>query len=95
MCWLAVPVSQCGKEKMQKLTTEQAVVISGYTGVLACPFAVLHAEIETRMGRPVWTHELGSHELMETEIKPKFKTDFLAMIPANASMRLEERSAAE
>jgi hypothetical protein len=45
---------------------------------------VLHGEIEKRMGRPVWTHELGSHELMENEIKPKFKADFLAMIPANA-----------
>lgn len=87
MHWLAVHVSQCGKDKMQTLTMEQAVVISGYTGVLACPFDVLHGEIEKRMGRPVWTHELGSHEMMETEIKPKFKADFLAMIPANSARK--------
>ncbi len=72
---------------MQKLTMEQAVVISGYTGVLACPFDELHREIEKRLGRPVWTHELGSRDLMENKIKPKFRDDFLSIIPANAELR--------
>jgi len=65
---------------MTKLTLEQAVIISGYTGYLICPFAALHAEVEKRMGRPVWTHEMGDKETME-EIKLKFKDDFIAMAP--------------
>ena len=68
---------------IKKLTMEQAVVISGYTGVLICPFSELHDEIEKRLERPVWTHELGSSELMEKEVKPTFEADFFAMAPIN------------
>jgi len=66
---------------MQKLTKEQAVVISAYTGALCCAFSDMHAEIEKRLGRPVYTHELGSKKLCEDVIKPAFKDDFLAMVP--------------
>jgi hypothetical protein len=69
---------------MQKLTTEQAVVVSAYTGFLICPFEQMHAEIEKRLGRPVWTHEMGSQTVMKEESRPAFKADFLAMFPADA-----------
>lgn len=77
----AVIVDRSGKEPMQKLTDEQAVVISAYTGVLCCEFEVMHAEIEKRLGRPVWTHELGDERFMEDRIRPAFKDDFLDMCP--------------
>lgn len=66
---------------MQKLTMEQAVVISAYTGVLVCPFGELHKEIEKRLNRPIWTHELGSHSFLIDTIRPLFKEDFLSMVP--------------
>lgn len=30
-----------------------------FTAELCCPFAVFHKALETTLGRPVWTHELG------------------------------------
>ena len=66
---------------MQKLTKEQAVVVSGYTMVLCCGFSDLHQEIEKRLGHPVWTHQLGNTEFVEEKVKPAFKEDFIAMVP--------------
>lgn len=70
---------------MQTLTMEQAVVVSAYTGFLVCPFDQMHAEIEKRLGRPVWTHEMGSEKFMDEQVRPAFKADFVAMSPANAA----------
>lgn len=66
---------------MQKLTMQQAVVLSGYTGFLACPFPVLHAEIEKRLGGGVFTHMLGDRKFVEETVMPTFKADFKAMCP--------------
>lgn len=65
---------------MQKLTKEQGIVITGFTGIMACDFGYFHQDLEERMGRPVWTHELGDKALWENEIKPLYKDDFLAMV---------------
>lgn len=65
---------------MTKLTKEQAVVVSGYTGFLICDFSDLHAEIEKRFRRPVFTHELGDDEMFK-QVQAKFKLDFLEMAP--------------
>lgn len=59
---------------MQKFTLEQAIIISGYTGILACDFSHLHEDIEKRMRRPVFTHEFPS---LREEIKELYKEDFL------------------
>ena len=65
---------------MKRLTKEQAIVISAYTGYMVCGFNDMHAEIEKRMGRPVWTHELGREE-MAAELRRVFMDDFIAMAP--------------
>jgi hypothetical protein len=64
---------------MTPLTKEQAIVVSGYTSILICNFADLHQEIEKRLGRPVFTHEMPS---LEDEIQAAFRDDFLALAPA-------------
>lgn len=64
---------------MQKLTKEQAIIISAYTGVLCCNFTDLHEYIEKVMGRPVFTHELGDG-LFWDDLRDKIKKDFLSMI---------------
>lgn len=62
---------------MDKLTLEQAVIISAYTGFVLCPFSAIHEEVEKRLGRPVFTHEFPS--IHESEIMPAFRDDFVAM----------------
>lgn len=58
------------------MTKHEAIVISAYTGILMCDFGDMHEFIEKIMGRPVWTHELGSDEMHE-RIKEKVKPEFL------------------
>lgn len=63
---------------MNKLTKEQAYVISGFTGILCTNFSDFHGEVEKRLGRPVFTHEFPS---IEEEIKEAFKKDFFNILP--------------
>lgn len=65
---------------IEKLSKEQAIVISGYTMTLCCSFSDLHEEIERRLGHPVWTHELAVPETVK-KVKEAFKEDFLSLIP--------------
>lgn len=64
---------------MQKLTQEQALVITGYTGFMACEkFSDFHADVERRLGHSVWTHQFPS---LREKIAEAYKGDFLAMVP--------------
>lgn len=63
-----------------KLTKEQAIIVSGYTGVLICEFADLHEDVEKRMGRPVWTHEFGAEDFTK-EVEDLYREDFIALAP--------------
>jgi hypothetical protein len=65
---------------MKRLTKEQAIVLSAYTGILLCDdFGEVHEYIEKILERPVWTHELASKEVWE-QIKEKSKPDFMKLI---------------
>lgn len=61
-----------------RLTPYQALIITGYTGILACDFELFHADVQQRLGRAIYTHELGS-ERMNEDIKEAYKSDFLAL----------------
>ena len=66
---------------MKKLTKEQAIVISGYTGFMICEkFSDLHADIEARIGQRVFTHELSDPKVNK-RVKALYKDDFCAMKP--------------
>jgi uncharacterized protein involved in cysteine biosynthesis len=65
---------------MERLTKEQAVLISAFTGILCCEsFGDLHEYIEKVAGRPVFTHEMGNRDFME-KIKEKVKPEFKKII---------------
>jgi len=64
---------------MTKLTKEQGVILSGFTGVLCCKFSDFQEDIARRLGRPVFTHELGSAAMEET-VKELYRADFLALV---------------
>ena len=63
---------------MQKFTKEQAIVISGYTGIMACRFGDFQEDVQKRMGRPVWTHQFGDKEFVD-KVKELYRDDFIAM----------------
>lgn len=62
-----------------KFTKEQSIIVSGYMMVLCCQIADLHADIERRLGRRVWTHELANKDVV-AEIKAAYREDFLELI---------------
>lgn len=59
----------------EMLTKYQAIVITGYTGIVMCEFSTFHADVESRFGRPVWTHEFGNEAFYE-EVKEMYKDEF-------------------
>lgn len=65
---------------MKKLTKEQAVVLSGFTGILMCNFSDLQADVERRVGNPVYTHQFGNKEFSE-EVKNLYRSDFMKIMP--------------
>ena len=64
------------------MTKHEAAVISAFTGLLIGGFDELHKYIEQIMGRPVFTHELGSAQVAN-QIKELSRPDFIKL---NASI---------
>lgn len=60
------------------MTKQEAAIVTAYTGFLIGSFSDTHEYIEKLMGRPVFTHEMGTGEVME-EVKRRAKADFIAM----------------
>jgi hypothetical protein len=66
---------------MKKLTKEQAVILSGFTGIMMCnEFADLQQEVDKRIGYPTFTHQYG-HPIFVEQVKELFRKDFFALIP--------------
>ena len=63
---------------IQKLTKEQAVIISGFTGILCGEFSDFHADVEKRLGRGVQTFEFGIKSFI-TEVKKLYEADFIEL----------------
>ena len=68
---------------MTRLTREQAAIVSAYTGVLCGDFSAMHEYVETKLGRPVFTHEMASASVW-AEIKEACRSDFLAIVQVPA-----------
>ena len=71
-------IKEGGVMGIQKLTKEQAVIISGFTGILCGEFSDFHADVEKRLGRGVQTFEFGFKEFA-TEVKKLYEADFIEM----------------
>lgn len=60
---------------MTEFTEQQKIIITGYTGIMAVnDFSAFHADVEKRLGRPVWTHQFPD---LKDEIKEVYQADFL------------------
>lgn len=60
------------------MTYQECVIVSAYTGVLMCDFPDMHEYIETKLNRPVFTHELAD-VCVQDEIKKAVKQDFISL----------------
>lgn len=66
-----------------KLTKEQAIIITGYTGIFCFrEFSHFQEDAEKRLGHPIWTHQFGDKEFAN-KIKEVYREGFIAMIPEN------------
>lgn len=63
------------------LTLEQAIIITGYTGVLSCPASAFHRDVERRLGRTFFTHEFANSRML---LRNLYRDDFLAMLPEDS-----------
>ena len=65
-----------------KLTKQQAIILTAYTGIMFCrSFQDLHEDVEKRLGQPVFSHQFGNKDFRDNVIKPLYKEDFLSLIP--------------
>lgn len=60
------------------MTKQEQIIVSAYTGVLMCDFSDVHAYIEEKLGRPVWTHELADKAVWD-KIQEAVKPDFIKL----------------
>lgn len=65
---------------MIKLTHQQCVILTGFTGILHGEFEWFHTDLESRLGREVQTSELGYPEFI-AECKALYEEDFNALMP--------------
>ena len=59
-----------------QLNKYQAIVITGFTGTMVCDLSSFHADVESRMGRSVWTHEFGLPSFAQ-ELKELYRDEFM------------------
>lgn len=61
------------------MTKREAAIVATYTGILLGNFEGMHKYIEEIVGRPVFTHELGSKEFV-AKLKQLSKQDFISLV---------------
>lgn len=64
-----------------KITTEQGIVLTGFTGIACVDFAKFQEDVVKRLGRTVFVHELGERKTCEA-IRDLYRDDFMAMVTA-------------
>ena len=63
---------------MQQLTKEQAIILTGFTGIaMVQNTSDFHEDVERRLGRPVFTHEFADPH---SEIKEAYRADFEKLV---------------
>lgn len=65
---------------MKRLTPEQCIILTGFTGILHGEFEWFHEDLEKRLGRDVQTSELGYPEFIQ-EFRELYEEDFNALMP--------------
>jgi hypothetical protein len=66
---------------LPKLTQEQAIILTGFTGVCCISMEAFHQDLERRLQRSVFSHELGKKDFV-ARVKELYREDFLAILPS-------------
>ena len=64
-----------------RMTDREKAIVMAYTGVCMLTgdkFSIFHKYIEDLMGRPVYSHEMADHGVVD-EIKARAKKDFIRL----------------
>ena len=56
---------------------EQAIIITGFTGILCGKFSDFHEDAENRLGRGIYTHEFADKKFWSEAVKPMYEKDFI------------------
>lgn len=65
-------------QNLPKLTKEQALIITGFTGIMAVDsFGDFHEDVAKRLGRSIFTHEFPA---LKQEIKDAYEKDFMTIV---------------
>lgn len=78
----------------QKLTKHQAIIITGFTGILCGEMSDFHADVEKRLGRGVQTFEFGIKSFMD-ELKGIYHDDFTKIATVEPEIQTQKASALE
>ncbi|WOK01496.1 hypothetical protein [Pseudomonas phage UF_RH7] len=62
--------------KEPRISQAQGIILTGFTGIMMCEFSAFHADVEKRLGRPVFTHELPSL-MSDGTLKAAYREDFM------------------
>ena len=71
------------------MTPTEKIIVSAYTGTLMCEFDDMHHYIEHKLGRLVYTHELGLKRVQD-EIHSAVHDDFIAVCRGKYDRRNEQ-----
>lgn len=71
---------------MQRLTKEQGIILSGFTGLLCCNISDFHEDIEKRLGGSVLTHQIPD---LKDKIKKLYEEDFYKLMPGKEVETIE------
>ena len=70
-------------EQKLRMLQRWPIVVTGFTGVMACKsFGDFQADVEKKLGRGVWTHELADPKV-EEEIKEAYREEFLELVESS------------
>lgn len=73
----------------KQLTKEQAIIITGYTGILCGEWSDFHADVEKRLNRGIQTFEFGIQSFWN-ELKEIYREDFIATATIEISTDVQE-----
>jgi len=73
-------------QERRKLLARWPIVVTGFTGVLACSFDRFHEDAERVMGHPIWTHQFGDADFAE-RIKEAYRAEFLELVEATENLQ--------
>jgi len=66
--------------KSEKITEDQGIIMTGYTGIMCCPMDRFHKDAEKRLGEPILAREMATPEFWE-KMKRLYRDDFLELLP--------------